>query len=81
MAPAFNRLIQKTLLNPLAKSIIEGEVRDGDVVRIDKNEKGDGIAIVDIEHEAHQTRASTHESDQSEGEGDVLEGEMLSGRY
>ena len=49
-ARPLNRLIQRSLLNPLASEIIKGEVRDGDVVHVRLNNAKDGLEL-EPEHE------------------------------
>ncbi len=66
-ARPLNRLIQKALLNPLAKNIIDGTIRDGDVVTVDRNAGEDGIAVVDIQHEQPQPPQQQQQSSRSPG--------------
>ena len=51
-ARPLNRLITKTLLNPLAKAIIRGTIRAGDVVKVVANDARDGIRIVELHPES-----------------------------
>ncbi|KDN52082.1 P-loop containing nucleoside triphosphate hydrolase protein [Tilletiaria anomala UBC 951] len=84
-ARPLNRLIQKALLTPLAKVLIEGSVRDGDTVfmGLKKDAKPDEEAIVisGIRHEQTTAAANadtTCASAVAEDIGpDVIEGEIL----
>ncbi|KOS15167.1 p-loop containing nucleoside triphosphate hydrolase protein [Malassezia pachydermatis] len=45
-ARPLNRLIQRSLLNPLASDLIQGKVREGDEIEVHVNEAGDGLDIL-----------------------------------
>ncbi|UZJ54944.1 hypothetical protein CBS101457_004264 [Exobasidium rhododendri] len=57
-ARPLNRLITKTVLNPLAKAIIKGTVKGGDVAEVRYDEKKDEIYIAEI-HEEVGSRLSS----------------------
>ncbi len=39
-ARPLQRLVQREIMNPLAKALLEGTVRDGELVRVVKRENG-----------------------------------------
>jgi ATP-dependent Clp protease ATP-binding subunit ClpB len=44
-ARPLKRTIQSELENPLAKAIIAGKIKDGDIISADKDPKSDGLAF------------------------------------
>lgn len=50
-ARALNRLINREVRQPLARAILRGTVRDGDVARVRLNAEGTALEVVDV-HES-----------------------------
>jgi ATP-dependent Clp protease ATP-binding subunit ClpB len=67
-ARPLNRLVTKSLLNPLARSIIRGTVRSGDKVPITVAENGESLHLYE-QHEEYSAagRASSIEADKDDG--------------
>jgi len=62
-ARPLNRLITKSLLNPLARVIIKGTVKSGDVVKAILDEERDEISIVELHDEASSFSPSSNGND------------------
>ena len=61
-ARPLNRLIQQRVLNPLARLIIDGGVRDGETARVTTDESGE--IVVERNHEADENAAAGAKDDE-----------------
>lgn len=69
-ARPLNRLITRTLLNPLAKAIIKGTIRSGDVAKIELDNEKQEIRIVELHPEVGPKESNKSKSEEDEEEKD-----------